>query len=471
VTLLWPAIALLTLAVLLVLALPLIRNRQNDSAAPARAEYDVALFKDQLSEVERDLERGLLHAEQADAVRTEIQRKLLQAAEDGQTQKSTSRVSGWSRGGPATAIVLILFISTGSVGLYLRLGSPTLQDLPYASRDIQAEEHAQEDRQADQQMQGLLSQLAMRLEKNPNDAEGWLLLGRSLITRRRYDESVAAYKHAMDLRPGSPDITTDYSEALIFANSGKVGDDAHALLQAAYRQSRADPKIRYYIGLYKAQQKDLAGALQEWVNIAAMSSPDAPWMPTIRRQIAAAAKDAGIDIKTVTASDEALEIARSQGIPSAPGPSAADVKAAQDMTPEDRMKMVRSMVERLAERLKDTPDDLPGWKRLANAYTVLGETEKAAQAAARVRQLESSSAPTGSATPGPSSADIKAAQDMAPEDRMKMVRSMVERLAERLKDTPDDLPGWKRLANAYRVLGETEKAADALQHVKALEGK
>ncbi len=247
-------------------------------------------------------------------------------------------------------------------------------------------------------MQALLNQLALRLEKNPNDIKGWLLLGRSLIARRRYDESAGAYKRAFDLRPDDPDIAVDYAEALIFSNQGQVDEAALKTLQGALSQSPTSPKIRYYIGLFKAQNDDVSGALQEWTDIAALSPKDAPWMPTVRRQMDAAFKESGIDPATIEPSAEVLELAKSNPLtmppasaapsPTTLGPTAEEVEAAQKMSAGDQQQMIRGMVNRLAERLQNEPDDLEGWKRLERAYRVLGENDKANDAAAKIRTLQ-----------------------------------------------------------------------------------
>ncbi|HUI18774.1 MAG TPA: tetratricopeptide repeat protein, partial [Alphaproteobacteria bacterium] len=147
-----------------------------------------------------------------------------------------------------------------------------------------------------------------------------------------------------------------------------------------------------------------------------------------------------------------------------------------------RQEMIRGMVERLAERLKQQPDDLAGWQRLARAYGVLGETEKAADAQAHVDKLEAATkapsaqappaaAAAAGAAPGPSAADMAAAQSMSDAQRQEMIRGMVERLADRLKQRPDDLAGWQRLARAYGVLGERDKATDALARAATLAPK
>ena len=401
-TMLWISVAVLTLGVLAIIIRPLLKTRDDASGDTQRADYDVALYKDQLKEVERDLERGLLSAEQADAVRTEIQRKLLNSAADGKANTSASATA--SGRNTWAAVAVSLFVAVGAFGVYAYLGQPTLENLAYADRDIASEQRAQDQQRDQQDMQTLLNQLALRLEKNPNDIRGWLLLGRSFITQGRYDESAAAYKHAFDLSPSDPDIAVDYAEAQIFSNKGQVDTATSEVLQKALRLSPADPKIRYYIGLHKAQNDDTAGALQEWVDIAALSTRDAPWMPTINRQIESAFKKSGIDPASIKPSAEALEIARTQGVAggvapdagqgagqsttAAPGPTAEDVQAAQQMSAEDQSEMIRGMVNRLAERLKTEPGDLQGWKRLAQAYQVLGETDKAAKVREKIKALE-----------------------------------------------------------------------------------
>ena len=125
------------------------------------------------------------------------------------------------------------------------------------------------------------------------------------------------------------------------------------------------------------------------------------------------------------------------------------------MTPVERREMIRGMVEGLAARLEENPNDPDGWLRLARSYDVLGEPERAAEARARAQ--------TASAAPrGPSRDDIDAAAEMAPEDRNAIIRNMVEGLAARLQASPNDAEGWLRLARSYDVLGEPDMARAAL---------
>jgi cytochrome c-type biogenesis protein CcmH len=153
------------------------------------------------------------------------------------------------------------------------------------------------------------------------------------------------------------------------------------------------------------------------------------------------------------------------------------------MSPDQQNDMVRGMVARLAARLKEDGSDVEGWQRLVRAYIVMGEDDKARAAvrdarralandpdklrridemAGRSAHVEPNAAPAAPAAPGPSAEDVAAASKMSPEQRNEMVRGMVARLAERLKQDGSDVEGWLRLLRAYKVLGDQDKSRAAV---------
>jgi len=131
------------------------------------------------------------------------------------------------------------------------------------------------------------------------------------------------------------------------------------------------------MGLALAQGGDPQGAIAAWQQLLADAPADAPYVALVRERLAETAKAAGLPVPT----------AQTGAVP-APGPTAADIAAAGAMTPEQRAQMIQGMVERLAERLKDQPDNLQGWLRLARAYTVLDQNDKAADAFAHAATLK-----------------------------------------------------------------------------------
>ncbi len=474
------AVALaMTVAAVAAVAWPLLRRDAKPAAK--RADYDLAVYRDQLNEIDRDRERGLLDAAEAEAARIEVQRRMLAAADAGGGGEAAPPVAGRVlAGGLAAAVAAAAF------AIYFTLGSPDVPNFPFAARNVGGDIVAQGASPEHAEVAGLAAKLAARLKDDPKDLEGWLLLARTYGTIGDLVKAAQAYRHAVQLSDGRTDIAGMYGEALVRANNGQVTQEAFTLFNDIVKVEPFDPQARYYVGLALAQQNRVQDALQAWVDLRALSPKGAPWLDIVNDQIGRAETELKIAAGSVQPTAAALALAKQRpaaaapqtpAAPGQPGPSAEDMQAASQMSAGDREQMIRSMVGRLAERLKQTPDDLAGWQRLANSYRVLGETEKAAEAQARVDALtqRGAAAPApaapSAAQPGPSAADVEAAGRMSSGDRQQMIRGMVERLAERLKDNPNDLEGWRRLARSYRVLGENDKAKEAEARVRELESR
>lgn len=384
---LWVAAGLLTATVLAIMLWPLFKHRVG-KVAPREA-YDINVYKDQLLEIEADLERNLLSADQGEAARTEIKRRMLAAA-DGADNTAQGAGAGSGR---LIIAVLILFIPVGAALMYLNLGNPGLPDQPLAGRDMRA--IAQQNKR-DKEINQSVTRLADYLKNNPDDLRGWKLLARTYMSMGRYADSAAAYGEAYRTSGNSPDMAVDYGEALTLAADSRITEPAFALFEKALAFDTTDPKARYYLGMYKGQEGDLRGALQAWIDLKAMSLPGAPWLPILEQQISRAGDESGIDPASLVPSDEALVLAKQvqdaqakeqAAQAAAPRPTNADIKAAMGLSEGDRTQMIRTMVERLAGKMQDDPNNKDGWLRLERAYRVLGEVEKADQAAARAAAL------------------------------------------------------------------------------------
>lgn len=414
-TMFWAAAALMTVAALAAVIVPLLRRPRQ--SGPGRAEFDLTVYKDQLAEIGRDRERGLLGEAEAEAASIEIQRRMLKAT--GPAGGEAPGGEDGTGGGPgqrslnrAAAAILAAAIPIAAFGFYIALGSPDMPNLPYAERDIGAEIVAREGRLERAEVLQLTAPLVEALKKNPGDAKGWLLLGRTYLTINEFDGALDAFRRATELSNRRPEIAASYAEAMIMAEDGRVPAAAKKLFTDILAADPFNTKARYYLGLEKAQAGNLKDALQAWVDLATLSPAGASWLDSVNRQIAGAARELGIDPGAVKPSARALTLAltmglgapRTQSLPAAAmppaanpapaspansstGPGAADVEAASRMSAADRDRMIRSMVQRLADRLADNPNDLAGWRRLAKAYEVLGDEEKAEDARQRIQAL------------------------------------------------------------------------------------
>ncbi len=396
---LWITIAVLTAVVLGLLLVPLARRGR--APAPTRAAYDITVYRDQLAEVDRDLERGLLADDQARAARIEIQRRMLAAGPEDGSGGTEEPARPRPRGSVAVIAAIAVAVPAGAVGLYLYLGSPGAPGQPFAERGTATADAGAGDRDG---LRAVVGRLAERLLRNPDDLKGWLLAGRSYMTLEHYDAAANAFRRAMGLGDNRADIAADYAEAVALGDGGPITPEVRQIFEGVVAAEPTNTKARYYLGLAKAQQGDVRGALQDWVDLGILSPPDAPWRPVLQQQIKTAARALGIDPATVQPSPGAAALAGARPpfrgtAPGAPpatspaGPGRADVEAAARMSDEERAAMIRSMVQRLADRLAENPGDREGWLRLARAYEVLGETEKAGEARARAEALTGKGAP------------------------------------------------------------------------------
>ena len=457
----WIIAGLLTVAVLVMLAWPLFASGEE---LHDRAEYDLKVYRDQLKDLDTDIARGLLSGEEAESARHEIERRLLRVMREQEDIKS----GGSRRYSTAMAVLLILAVPAAALGLYFLWGQPGMighkETMADRARQPSAEELAQQ-----QSVRDMVNRLAARLKDNPDDYQGWIMLGRSYRVLRDAANAEKAFDTARKLPEAADDPLPhmQYGEAVVMVAEGVVPPKAVEAFKKALAIDPKNPGARYYLALWRRQAGYPRRAYDEWVALAKDSPADAPWLPVLRARIAEVGKELGMDEEKALAG---LPVPAEQQAAAAPGPSAEDMRAAQNMSPEERQKMIRSMVQRLADRLKDNPDDYQGWMRLGRAYQVLGEADKSKEAFARAEALKGRGGgeEQAAAAPGPSAEDMRAAQDMSPEERQKLIRSMVQRLADRMKTNPKDHQGWMRLGQAYDVLGEREKALDAFGRAAAL---
>ena len=361
----WIVAGALTACVVAGLLMPLLRR---PPANIDRSAYDLAVYRDQLAEVDRDLARGEIGAEQAAAARTEIERRLLAIASaadaPADTQVETAQPQPIAR--RMTSIVLAVTVPVAAVGTYLFLGAPGAPSQPFAKRTTTLDATTQ----AAPAMAQLAERMAERLATAPDDRDGWILLARTYTELGRFADAARAYGDAIEAGFDEAEMYAAQGESLTAAADGTVVLEARQAFAAALERNPDQPRARYYAGLALAQDGRLREAMNVWTAVLRESPAQAPWRAFIAAQVRRAASSLGEE-PPPEAAEEAPATA------GAPGPSQADVEAAGEMSAEERVAFIRTMVARLASRMEEEPGDLDGWLRLARAYGVLGEAENA----------------------------------------------------------------------------------------------
>lgn len=363
----WAAAAVMVLAVLAVLIQALRRGPLTSAT-----NVDLRVYRDQLREVDRDLARGVIVESDAERVRTEVSRRLLDADRASQADIAPDR-----RGGIFPAAVMIIAVLAGSGWLYNRLGAPGYPDVALADRIAMSDEVYRTRPGQDQaeavspaapatpapELRAQVESLRADLLTAPDDPK--TLSALALVESSVGDMIAARMAQARLIEVKGVAATANDHAALawmmIAAAGGYVSPEAEAVLIAALEKDPANGLARYYSGLMFVQVGRPDRAFVIWKSLLEDGPDDAPWIGSIRASIGGIAANAGVRYD----------------VPAGKGPDAEQVAAANQMTPEDRQAMITSMVEGLAGRLAKDGGPVEDWARLITSLATLGETERA----------------------------------------------------------------------------------------------
>jgi cytochrome c-type biogenesis protein CcmH len=349
---LWIIFALMTAAAILAVLWPLGRK-----AAAGRGGNDLEVYQDQLEEIGRDRSAGLIGQAEAEAARVEVSRRLLAAADVEATAAQPAAGAAqslWRRRAAAVAALIVLALLP--LCFYLVLGSPNVPGQPAFARVKVAP--------GDQSIDTLVGQVEAHLTKSPNDGNGWEVIAPVYLRLGRFDDAVMARRKALTLNGETATRDADLGEALVAAGNGVVTDEAKHVFETAVKRDPREAKARYFLGLADEQDGNRTGAAARWRAMLEEAPAGAPWVGFVRT---------------------ALGRVTGEPVADAAGPSDADIAATANMSDEQRVEMIRGMVGRLSDRLHAQGGDVEGWLRLVRAYAVLGDRDKAKDAAADAR--------------------------------------------------------------------------------------
>ncbi len=348
----WVIAALLTLAASLAVLLPLAARPK---AGAAGASHDLEVYRDQLSELERDLSRGLIQPAEAEQARAEVARRIIRLdGEEGSEARASRPASTALRLVSAAAVLAVPLVSWG---VYARLGSPDLPSQPLSERLA--------GNPAQSSIEELVARAEAHLSVNPSDGRGWEVLAPVYLRMQRFDDAAVAYRNAIRLLGSTAERQSGLGEALVNAQGGAITADARVAFEAALKLDPSDPKAAFFNALALAGDGRKEEAVAAWRAMRADLPQGSPWLDAVDRALAR---------------QEAAPVAPGTGGPGTDGPSKEEMDAAAAMSPQDRQEMIAGMVERLDDRLRQNPQDSEGWMQLIRSYLVMGEAGKAREA-------------------------------------------------------------------------------------------
>jgi len=274
---------------------PLVRPTKINSALSGN---ELEIHKNQLEDIDRDLELRLITSAEADIARVEIHRRILSSYTNQRALKRTSR-----RKIILVAIIISLCVPTTSLIIYLQIGRPDLAIEPNTSEHMMAGAG-----QDNKHLARRVSELARSLEEDPGQVKVWAQLGEILFRIGHFERAAVAYLQANTLAPSAPEHMSRAGEALAFAADGTVTPRAEKLFTKALRHNPLDARAQYYIGLANFQRGNFQAALKLWVVLEATLENKTPRRQFIQKRINKLAKRLSVDIQRLaTLRDQARQ--------------------------------------------------------------------------------------------------------------------------------------------------------------------
>jgi cytochrome c-type biogenesis protein CcmH len=294
-----------------------------------------SVYREQLEALDRDLSAGSVPAPEADSLRVELSRRLIEASKQDGEARSLPSIS---------PLLFALFIPLIVAPLYWHYGSPTKPDTPLGPRIADAIKN--------NDFEGMLAQVEKHLAEKPDDVAGWKVVAEAYARVGRFDDAASAFLKIAALDPPTADVLTSYGEMLLLANKGLITKDAAKAFEQALVVDPTYPKARFFSAMAMKQDGKTAEAKAAYEKLLADAPPDANWRKAVESELA-----------SMGAAPPAL--------------TDQQVKDGTAMSKTDQTAMIKGMVDGLEQKLATNPDDLEGWLRLIRARMVLGETDKA----------------------------------------------------------------------------------------------
>ena len=339
---------LMSLVAIGAISLPLLL-RMNGATSDI-AGLGASVYRDQLRELQREREEGLIDDAAYEAARAEVARRLLSAKGHDADNPVQAAPAPSRRNWIGLAVIAVFIAAAGFA--YPYFGAPGRSDMPLAAR-MNGEEP---------DIAVLISRVERHLMANPDDARGWQVVAPIYFRQGRFADARAAYENAIRLSEPDADLFVGLGETIVASKGGTVTDEAVDIFRRAAALPGGDARAGFFLALADEQSGNYAEALRRFAALSETLPSGAPLRDLIDRHTEA--------IRVRLADEGVVQN----------GPDKQAMDAAADLSGDDRNAMIEGMVSGLAARLSENPDDLDGWRQLIRSYAVLGDVSAARNA-------------------------------------------------------------------------------------------
>jgi cytochrome c-type biogenesis protein CcmH len=277
-------IGALMLVIALAFILPTLLQKVKPHEQPDKnvQEANVSVYRDQLAELEADLRNGIVSREQYEQDRNEIERRVLEdvkTAGDGSAKRKP----------PASSRGLVYAVAMGlpilSLALYLRIGNTSAFSVSPNDNSSVAGNPAGNSEFPPERIEANVASLAKRLEQNPNDAQGWIMLARSYGSLEKYNEASAAYAKATALKSDDAELWADYAFTFAMANGQQLQGQPVELVKKALKIDPANPKALELAGSAAFEAGNYKEAIDYWERLLVRVPPESEVAQALNERI------------------------------------------------------------------------------------------------------------------------------------------------------------------------------------------
>jgi len=269
----------MTVVAVLLIVIPFRKNKINPEKISLEQDENIAILRNQLRQFELDCQESRISQEQLQESRLDIEKRLLQEERAIAADQLVLNGEQHQRNKKWSTIFIASTLPIGAIVLYLFVGSPLALYLPEANQG--------QPQLTQQDIEGMVERLAQRLEKDPNNAEGWQMLGRSYAALQRMPEALAAYKKALALNPNNAPLLVDYADLLAFENKSIKGEPIR-LVQKALQIDPNNLKGLALAGTASFETGDYKKAEEYWSKAKGLVPADSEFARGMDENIAAA---------------------------------------------------------------------------------------------------------------------------------------------------------------------------------------
>ena len=275
----------------------LIRQRPVRTSS-SQAKLNASVYRAQITDLDFEHQSGHISAQEWQQTRDELSQRLLEDTSVGDDP-------GARKEKPAlwTALLIGVTLPLASLSMYLWVGEP---------QALQAMATEPPEKAMQAELSGMAQALAKKLEANPDNQEGWVMLGRSYRTLEKYDSAVSAYDRALKLSPDDG-LKLERAEVLALKAQGNFDGEPWNVIREILKKDPQQKGALLLAGSASYAHDKYADALRYWQQARKLLAADHPDVPSLEGAIATAQNKLGLPVTPATSSPQAPAAASGAG--------------------------------------------------------------------------------------------------------------------------------------------------------------